>query len=183
MSFSTAPGLLIAVPQLTDPNFSRAVVLMIEHDGEGAIGLIINHPTDHACDEVVANFDMTWAGAPDATLCTGGPVEPQSLWILHDGSLAPHEGHIITDGVAFSRGRDTLLAACAAQHRPTRLVIGYAGWGPGQLEQEIAQGSWIIAPATAGLVFDCPADQIWRRALASVGIDPAHLVSASPSVH
>ena len=71
----------------------------------------------------------------------------------------------------------------AQSDMPTVLVIGYAGWGPGQLEEEIAQGSWIVASASAAMVFDWPADLIWRRALESVGVDPAMLVSGSSSMH
>lgn len=183
MSFSASPGVLIAVPQLLDPNFHRSVVLMIEHDAEGALGLVINHATAHRCAEVVGNFELPWWGDAEATLRRGGPVEPHSLWMLHPDAWRFDESTAVVEGVAVSRSRDALTRLCKDGAERVHLVVGYAGWGPGQLEEEIAQGSWITAPATAAMVFDWPIDGVWRLALASVGIDPAHLVGASGSVH
>lgn len=183
MSFSASPGVLIAVPQLLDPNFHRSVVLMLEHDADGALGLVINHDTSHLCAEVVSNFDLPWNAAADATLCRGGPVEPHSLWMLHADDWVFGESTLVVEGVAVSRSREALTRLCEGGTPRMRMLIGYAGWGAGQLEQEFAQGSWITAPATAEMVFDWPLDSIWRRALGSVGVDPAHLVGGGGGVH
>ncbi|MEZ4466002.1 MAG: YqgE/AlgH family protein [bacterium] len=169
----------MAVPQLGDPNFRRSVVVMLEHDEEGSLGLVINQPLPHACAEVAASFGQSWGGAPEARLRRGGPVEPQSLWILHDDRHQFDETSPVAPGIAISRSRDALTGLCEAGEARVRLVVGYAGWGPGQLEGEMASGSWIQAPVSAALVFEWPPEAIWDRALAALGIDPLHLASAS----
>ncbi|MFN3201755.1 MAG: YqgE/AlgH family protein [Bradymonadia bacterium] len=176
MSFSTAPGILIAVPQLTDPNFHRSVVVMIEHNHEGAVGLVINQPTQHRNAEITRNLDLHWPGAPDARLLKGGPVEPHSLWILHEDGWCFEETVQVCSGVAVSRSREALHRMCRAEEECMLLVVGYAGWSPGQLENEIAQGAWITSEASTDLVFQWPREDLWRRSLGIMGIDPAHLV-------
>lgn len=183
MSFSTAPGILIAVPQLTDPNFNRAVVVMVEHHEEGALGLVINHPTHHRNAEITRNLDLIWPGAEDARLLRGGPVEPQSLWILHDDGWGFEETVKVGPGVAVSRSREALSRMCSAEEEHMLLVVGYAGWSPGQLENEISLGSWITSEMTADLLFDWPREDVWRRALAQMGIEPAHLVGGSTGLN
>lgn len=180
--FSAAQGLLLAVPQLHDPNFYRAVVLMVEHDDEGALGLVLNHGTDHPCARVTGEFGLPWPGRPGETLRRGGPVEPQSLWMLHDDGWGFDETTRAGQGVAVSRSREALTRMCEGGEERLRLFIGYAGWGPGQLEEEIAAGSWITAPATADLVFQVPPDDLWHEVLSRLGINPAHLVEGGGSI-
>ena len=182
-ALSLSGKVLIAVPQLLDPSFHRAVVLVLDHSEDGTIGLVINHPTEHPCAELITNFELTWQGDPESVLGCGGPVEPHSLWILHREALAIDDATPVLDGVAVSRSRAALEPLCAASGGEMRLLIGYAGWGAQQLDSELAQGSWVVAPASASMLFEWPADQVWRRALGSVGIDPALLVSGSGSVH
>lgn len=180
---SLSAKVLVAVPQLLDPHFHRAVVLLLEHDADGAMGLVINHPTEHACADIMANFELTWQGDPASTLRRGGPVEPHSLWMLHPDDIDIDDATPALAGVAVSRSRDALVGLCATPAVQILLVIGYAGWSAGQLESEIAHGSWIVAPASAEMIFDWPPDVVWRRALESVGVDPAMLVSGSGSMH
>lgn len=180
--FSTAPGVLIAMPQLEDPNFHRSVVVMIQHDAEGALGLVINHPLPHPCAEIAAGFGLPWHGDPDVQLRRGGPVEPQSLWMLHDDGWAFDETMRVCPGVAVSRSREALTRMCRGEERRIRLLVGYAGWGPGQLEGEISAGSWLTAPATPAQLFDWPLDEIWTRTIESLGFDPAFLVAGAPTV-
>jgi putative transcriptional regulator len=180
--FSTAPGALIAVPQLQDPNFHRSVVVMIQHDADGALGLVVNHPTHHGCRDVAAGFGLPWPGGDNGRLRRGGPVEPQSLWMLHDDGWGFDETMRVADGVSVSRSREALTRMCQGGEDHLRLLVGYAGWGPGQLEREIAAGSWIVAETTAALVFAWPADEVWSRALSQLGIDPAHLVESAGMV-
>ncbi|MCA9541736.1 MAG: YqgE/AlgH family protein, partial [Myxococcales bacterium] len=159
--FTTAPGVLIAVPQLLDPNFLRSVVVMIDHDERGALGLVVNQPLPHQCAAVAAGFGLAWGGDEDAPLLRGGPVEPQSLWMLHDDGWWFDETMRVADGVGVSRSREALTRMCEGGEAKLRLLIGYAGWGPGQLEGEIAAGSWIVAKVSPALVFEWPADEIW----------------------
>ena len=174
--FSTASRVIIAVPHLQDPNFHRAVVVMIQHDPKGALGLILNAPTTHHCTELVDSFGVPWPGHPEAVICRGGPVEPQSLWMLHDDGWGFPETMRVSDGVAVSRSREALTRMCNGGEEHLRLLVGYAGWGPGQLENEIATGSWIVGEASTAMVFDWPPEDIWRQSLDALGINPAFLV-------
>ncbi|MFZ4735366.1 MAG: YqgE/AlgH family protein [Bradymonadia bacterium] len=176
MRFSTAPGVLVAMPQLADPNFTRSVVVMIEHDPRGALGVVVNQTVDHGCAEVCAELGLEWPGAPTANLLRGGPVEPQGLWMLHDDGWGFAETMRVTPGVAVSRSREALERMCAAREAKLSLLVGYAGWGGGQLEQEILQGSWLVTSCSAELVFEWPREEVWQRALHAMGVDPAHLV-------
>lgn len=180
--FSTAPGVLVAMPQLDDPNFERSVVVMIEHDAEGALGLVLNSELSHACIDVAEGFDLEWPGDPDAQLRRGGPVEPQSLWMLHDDGWCFGETMRVADGVSVSRSREALTRMCEGGERHLRLFVGYAGWGAGQLESEIAAGSWLVADISPEMVFEWDAEVIWHRVLAQMGIDPAHLVTGGGTV-
>ncbi len=180
--FSTAPGTLIAVPQLEDPNFLRSVVVMVEHTREGALGLVINHELSHECAKVAEGFGLSWPGVPGAKLAKGGPVEPQSLWMLHDDGWCFDETMRVADTIAVSRSREALTRMCEAEEPRLRMLVGYAGWGPGQLEAEISSGSWIVGSTTPALIFDWAPDEVWARALHQLGIDPAHLVEGAGTV-
>jgi putative transcriptional regulator len=182
MKFSTAPGILIAVPQLDDPNFHRSVVLMVEHNEKGALGLIVNLEVDHPSAAVADELGLTWPGRPNDRLRRGGPVEPQSLWMLHDDGWAFSETMRVVPGVSVSRSREALTRMCEAREQRLVFLVGYAGWGAGQLEREIAQGAWLSSRASAELVFEWPPDEVWTRALAAMGIDPAHLVEAAGEI-
>ena len=149
---------------------------MIQHDPEGALGLILNFPTSHPCSELAESFEVPWPGVSDAVICRGGPVEPQSLWMLHDDGWGFPETMRVTDGVAVSRSREALTRMCNGGEEHLRLLVGYAGWGAGQLENEIATGSWIVGEASPAMIFDWSPDEIWRRSLDALGIDPAFLV-------
>lgn len=180
--FQAHPGVLIAMPQLEDPHFHRAVVLMLEHNEEGALGLILNHPIDHPCAQVTESFSLPWPGPPDARLRRGGPVEAASLWMLHHDRHQFTETRPVVPGVAVSRSRDALRTLCTALEADLHLLVGYSGWAPGQLEQEMASGTWILGRATAELVFSVAPEDLWTHALAELGIHPAHLVESSGDV-
>lgn len=179
MSFTTAPGVLIAVPQLADPNFHRSVVLMIEHNAQGALGLVLNVELEHRAQSVAEELGLTWPGLPEARLRRGGPVEPQSLWMLHEDGWAFPETMRVIPGVSVSRSREALTRMCEAREQRLVFLVGYAGWGPGQLEKEIGQGTWLIHRASPEMVHEWTPDVIWERALREMGIDPAHLVEAA----
>lgn len=180
--FSTAPGTLIAVPQLEDPNFLRSVVVMVQHGREGALGLVINHELSHDCADVAKGFGLAWPGREGARLAKGGPVEPQSLWMLHADGWCFDETMRVAEGIAVSRSREALTRMCEAEEPHLRMLVGYAGWGAGQLEAEISAGAWIVGPTTLELIFEWPPEEVWSRALEQLGIDPAHLVEGASTV-
>lgn len=174
-----APGLLIAMPQLADPNFERSVVLMIEHDERGSFGLVINQPSPIKARELLESLEMAWAGADDALVWSGGPVSQTTGWVLHEPVAAFADGDGTTEiapGVALSTSPERLRALAARPPARLRMLLGYSGWGPGQLAREMAEGAWLHADLDPGIIFDLDADAMWRAALASVGIDPDAVV-------
>ncbi|WP_428262881.1 YqgE/AlgH family protein [Haliangium sp.] len=190
-----APGLLLAMPHLLDPNFRRAVVLMIEHNDEGSFGLVVNQPLDIDTGELLDSLDVIWQGPAGSKVWRGGPVMPSYGWVLHEPvagltpsleataeppSLDALEGGgtiSVGPGVSLSSGSlEVLRVIAGAPPNRMRLLLGYAGWGGGQLAHEMAQGAWLHADLSVELVFDTPADQMWERALRSVGIDPENIV-------
>ena len=106
-------------------------------------------------------------------------MERQRGWVVHDSGVQFAGTQSICDGVAVSASQDALQAYAERPDGPFRLLLGYAGWGPGQLESEIRQGSWLTGPVQARLLFEVPSGAIWREALRSVGVDPTHLVGGS----
>jgi putative transcriptional regulator len=180
-SSNLAPGLLLAMPQLSDPNFSRAVVLMIEHGEQGSFGLVINHPSPIKASELLESLEMSWSGESSAVVWAGGPVSPSTGWVLHEpvGIAAPGQGTIaITSSISLSTSPDRLRAIANQPPRNIRLLLGYSGWGPGQLEAEMSRGAWLHASADPKLVFDTPADDIWEHAMRSLGVSPESLFSS-----
>ena len=177
-SSNLAPGLLLAMPQLADPNFSRAVVLMIEHSENGSFGLVINHPSPIKATELLESLEMSWRGEDSAVVWAGGPVSPSTGWVLHEpvGSAPLGQGTIeITSTISLSTSPDRLRAIASAPPRNVRLLLGYSGWGPGQLAQEMARGAWLHTSADPRLVFETPPDHMWEAAMKTLGIDPRDL--------
>ena len=175
-----APGLLVSMPQLMDPNFTRAVVLMIEHNEQGSFGLIVNDPTDLATAPLLDSMSIQWNGSRDAVIWTGGPVQPTSGWILHkpiNGFDAGNETTIsLLPGISLSTSEESLRSIASAPPEQVRVILGYAGWGPGQLALEMAQGSWLHAEANPDIVFDTDASEMWEKALRATGITPESVV-------
>jgi putative transcriptional regulator len=178
-SANLAPGLLLAMPQLADPNFSRAVVLMIEHSDEGSFGLVINHPSPIKASELLESLEMAWQGDDAAVVWAGGPVSPSTGWVLHEPiGLAVTTGREtieITSTISLSTSPDRLRAIANRPPRNVRLLLGYSGWGPGQLAAEMARGAWLHTAADPRLVFETPPDEMWGAAMRSLGVDPADL--------
>jgi putative transcriptional regulator len=175
---SLAPALLVAMPQLADPNFHRTAVLLVEHGDEGTFGLVLNRPTPLLASELCGGLDIEWRGAAQATVCSGGPCQPDTGWLLFDGAQS-FDAQTVLDGLHFARSLDVLRRVAQDPPRHARLFLGYSGWGPGQLEQELAAGAWIVAPAEPGLVFHQDLDGLWDRVLRGLGIDPATLVQTT----
>lgn len=188
---SLAQHLLCAVPQLQDPNFRRAVVLMLEHEEEGALGLVLNHELDTTMDDVAQSVGMTWMGPPRQVVRFGGPVEPMRGWILHDQEEWDPASRLVLPGIWLTTSLDPAREAgresLGGDHDQVLFMLGYAGWGSAQLEAEIAAGSWVavpvresIGPTSPGvtprwLLETRPAD-MWDGALRAIGVDPGRLV-------
>jgi putative transcriptional regulator len=181
---SLAPAFLVAMPQLLDPNFRRAVVLMIHHDGEGSFGVVLNRPTEITATGLCSTLEIEWQGPPGKEIGWGGPVQPQTGWMLFDENcgVAGDEVRSVGSGIEFAGSLDVLRRV--AQDPPDRflMLLGYAGWGPGQLESELAEGAWLVAPVDSGVVFDVDADEMWEHVVRSLGIEPSTLV-ATRGVH
>jgi putative transcriptional regulator len=167
----TVGKLLIAEPLLGDPNFDRSVVLMIEHTDEGALGVVLNRPTELEVSAVLG--DWTDLAAPPEVLYMGGPVEQDGVLALGrrrsdvpaDGAvgLTPVLGTVGT--VDLHREPDELAASVDG----IRFFVGYSGWGRGQLEAELAEGAWLVVPAEADDVFAPDPDTMWRSTLRRQG--------------
>jgi putative transcriptional regulator len=150
--------LLFAVPQLADPNFAQTVVLLIEHDENGAFGVVLNRPSGRTVRDVWDEL----AGEPcdcDKAINVGGPVMGPLLAIHRQGSLAEAE---IMSGVFLAAQRDTLDELVREPTAEFRLFSGYSGWGKGQLENEMKMGGWITMRATEEYIFDASSD-LWNR--------------------
>ena len=175
---SMAPGLLVAMPQLRDPNFDRSVVLLSDHDDEGAMGLVVNRRLPVTVADVLLGLNLTWRGPADEPAWGGGPVQPQSGWLLFEpeGSRVPEDCREVMPGVFMSASIDALRELARRPPKRFRLVLGYSGWGGGQLENEVIEGAWLLAPPESRLIFDVPAEQSWAQVFADMGLDPFHIV-------
>jgi putative transcriptional regulator len=178
-----AGSLLVAMPQLQDPNFRRAVVLLVEHDENGTFGLVLNRPTDISVASLCSSLDVDWAGEPNLEIQWGGPVQPNTGWVVFNENLAlsgDEEGVAqLDDGVFFAGSLDVLKAIARTPPSDVIFFLGYAGWGPGQLENELATGAWLVAPMSVETVFDVDHDDMWLHVVRGLGVDPATLVSTS----
>lgn len=189
MASELSPGFLVAAPSLLDPNFRRTVVLLVDHRPEGSLGFIVNRPADVRLRSMLEPLGLEGKGAGlgDAPVLVGGPVLPNTGWIVFEqGESSPpreYEDVIkVSDSLAVSASRE-LLETLVQENGTSRmfLVLGYAGWGPSQLDDEIAQGAWIPVDFDERIVFDTPFDERWSAALRSLGIDPARLALSAPT--
>jgi putative transcriptional regulator len=176
-----APGFLVAAPSLTDPNFARSLVLMAEHHGEGALGFVVNRPAPVTVSDVLGGVDAELrlaaeaAGRPDAPVLAGGPVQPERLWILYrTGPVEPVEGEAVRVGedLALGGSRELLETLVRTPGAEFLLLLGYAGWAPMQVENEIAAGAWVPMPLASDLVLGVPLDRRWESAVRRLGLDP-----------
>src|SRR5687768_4415382 len=169
------PTLLLSMPQLDDPNFGRTVVLLCEFASEGAFGLIINRPTEFPAASVVQLAPPVVAGN-DLPLWIGGPVEPERGWILLSETRDDDEAREIAPGLFLSASPQVLRRVLESSMPPSaRVIAGYAGWGPGQLDQELSQSSWLLADVDAEFLFNTPAADLWEAAIRRLGAEPSRL--------
>jgi putative transcriptional regulator len=176
------PTLLLSMPQMQDPNFARTVVLLCDYVPEGAFGLVLNRPTDLPASEMV-RLDPPVLAGNGLPLFIGGPVQPERGWILVGEQPREADFRTVIEGLYLSTSPLLLRRVLQARPEPrARVVAGYAGWGPGQLDEELAQSSWLMADVQLDLVFDVEANAMWETAIRRLGADPL-LLQTSPGVH
>jgi putative transcriptional regulator len=178
MGSSLAPIFLLSMPQLTDPNFNRAVVLLCKHSEEGAFGLVINRPL-LTSGTVTVNLDPPVSTDRELQIWVGGPVEPYRSWILvgqEPDEAEDLRGMRVAENLYLSTSPDLLRRLLEPSPPPmARLIVGYSGWGPGQLEAELDESSWLISDVDRDLIFNTPSDRLWETAIRRLGADPAAL--------
>jgi len=176
-------SLLVAMPQLSDPNFRRSVVLVVHHDEDSTFGLVLNREVDLSVRELCESLEFSWKGPVDADVSWGGPVESNTGWLLFQDDLDTEvEGDQVSQiagELCFAGSMDVLRQLAARPPSDLRIFLGYAGWGGGQLESELAQGAWVVAPLSPEVVFDVPCDEMWEHVLRGMNIDPATLISTA----
>ncbi|MBR9857669.1 MAG: YqgE/AlgH family protein [Gammaproteobacteria bacterium] len=171
---------LIAMPSLKDPFFAGSVTYICEHNDEGAMGLVINIPIDMPLHELLHQLDMEPDDVPemDKQVLQGGPVAADRGFVLHSPVEGFSSSQLLADNLMITTSPDVLETLGTDQAPEHYLVaLGYAGWTPGQLEQELTENSWLTIPADTALIFDTPLAQRWHQAIARLGIDARHLSS------
>jgi putative transcriptional regulator len=175
----TPPLLLLAMPQVQDAYFHRSVILLVQHDAQGSVGFIVNRPMGSRVSEVLEGMGIQWRGEGSLAVHFGGPVHPHLGTVLFDsseiGGVRSGEGGMEIrglPGVRFTRDMTDLEKLAAEPPRSFRLYLGYAGWGPGQLMEEILRNDWLIGSLRKDLLFSPDPDGVWSAALLSVGVNP-----------
>ncbi len=165
---------LIALPSLQDPNFSRSVTYICEHTDDGAMGLTINRPSPLGLDDILQHMEIerTEQTPDELPVFIGGPVQEDRGFLLHSPPTRWKSTLVVTDELAVTTSQDILQAIARGEGPEEVLVaLGYAGWGPGQLEHELQQDSWLVAPASKEILFHTPVEQRWEAAAALAGVD------------
>ena len=182
-AFNLANHFLIAMPSMLDPVFGGTVVYLCEHNAQGALGVIINKPTDMSMDLLFERIDLALEInlQPGANpVMFGGPVQVERGFVLH----SPHDTYSstmqVTEAIALTTSKD-ILEAAAAGRGPDKILVslGCAGWSAGQLEEEIARNGWLTVPADPAIVFDLPIEQRFVAAMKLLGIDPTMLAGVA----
>jgi putative transcriptional regulator len=158
--------LLVASPALIDPNFSRTVVLIGEHDEEGAMGLVLNRPSVVSVGDAVP--DLEPLVDPLTPVFVGGPVRPSAVLVLAEWEEPGLEGMLVGERIGFLPAETELEALGQATSR-VRVFAGYAGWGPGQLETEVERSDWVVAPVDQEDVFGEDPEELWPAVLERLG--------------
>jgi putative transcriptional regulator len=181
---SLAPSLLVAMPQMRDPNFEHSVVLLCEHSEQGTMGLVINRPTTTSVLSVV-ELESVENCNRDLPVWIGGPVDNNRAWILSVDDPGTEERVRLNDGLYLAASAEALrlcLHAPPETQNRYRFLLGYAGWAPGQLEGELAASAWLNAPLDPNVIFETPPEHMWSEVIKRLGVDPL-LLHMGPGVH
>ncbi len=175
--------LLLAMPGMADPRFDRAVIAMAAHDEQGAVGIGIGQlRAGLRFRQLLKQLGVDPGGAPDCAVHHGGPVEPGRGFVLHSGDWGGQDTITIagTDGLNYAMtGTIDVLKAIAEDRGPSQwlIALGYAGWGEGQLDDEMTRHGWFAATGSSALLFDTPTAERWQASFRGEGIDPRLLAS------
>lgn len=171
------------MPQLNDPHFAKAVILLCEHGEDGAFGLVLNRRTEARASAVV-QLQPPPASDSGLPVWIGGPVEPERGWILLGSKPTDVEAVRVSDDVYLSTSQDLLRRLLEDPAPPqTRLLTGYAGWSPGQLDAELSASAWLTAAADPDIIFDTQPDEMWEAVIRRLGADPTLLQMGGAAVH
>ena len=179
---SLAPVLLVSMPQMNDPNFSKTVILLAEYGAQCAFGLVLNRQMGEPASAVVTT-DQPLTIHPKVHLYTGGPVEPTRAWILTSRRELDLDAMEVVEGLYLSASAE--LVRKTLESPPdftTRMVVGYAGWAAGQLDVELAESAWLMAPVQTDLIFSTPLEDMWATAIRRLGAEPS-MLQGSSGVH
>lgn len=171
---------LIAMPSMDDPNFGGTLIFVAEHNEKGALGLVVNRPMEldlgGLFERLALKLDDT--GLSRRPVFAGGPVQGDRGFVLHQPVGSWHSTVVVGDDIGLTSSRD-VLEAVAAGRGPQRMVVmlGYSGWGPGQLEDEVVRNSWLTVEAVPELIFETAPELRLQRAFGLLGFDPAFLAS------
>lgn len=178
---SLAGQLLLAMPDMPDPRFARSVILICVHDEGGALGIALHEPMEGVgLRRLLGSFDIATEDVDDAIVLAGGPVEPRRGFVVHSRDWVADDSHLVTSEVALTGSLEVLTAIAQGKGPAHWLVaLGYAGWGEGQLEGELAQPGWFISKADPSRLFGMAPQDRWAGAFELEGIDPAMLAISS----
>lgn len=177
-----ANHLLVALPSLDEPPFARSVALICQHDDNGAMGVLVNQVSDYTLGDVFAQMEIETDDDDlrAVPVLNGGPVHPERGFVIHDDARGWDSSMAVAEGLYLTTSRDILEAMALGQGPRNALVtLGCAGWSAGQLEQELAENSWLTVPADAPLLFATPLDERWRLAASRIGVDLFRLTGYS----
>lgn len=163
-----APCLLVASPLLLDPNFLHTVVLLVEHDDAGAMGVILNRPLPVTLAQICEESRLTFAGDEEATAWRGGPVDPQRGIVLVRGGLPSADDTVLDFTDFISYRKDLLEALLVDAEAEFRLFLGYAGWSAGQLDQELEDGGWARIPLNPQWLLADEHQALWTKAIQAI---------------
>jgi putative transcriptional regulator len=178
MDESLRGKLLIAGPTLLDPNFARTVVLIAEHTEEGAMGIVLNRPAETLVDEAVP--DLAWMATDDERVWVGGPVAETAVIVLAEWERPELAGALVEEDLGFVGAEADEPAQLDGAIRRARVFAGHAGWGPGQLESELAEESWIVEAPRREEIFTDDAEHLWSAVLRRMGNAFALLATMPP---
>jgi putative transcriptional regulator len=169
--------LLVAMPSMGDPRFAHSVIAVIRHDEDGAMGIAIGQPADFVVSELLDQAGLPGTVSPDPWVLIGGPVEAQRGFVIHSRDWGG-EGTIDVAGKFAMSGSLDILRALSEGRGPSQwqVALGYAGWGPGQLEEELIDDAWHLTHLDQAIIFDITPERRWHAVMARDGIDPARVV-------
>lgn len=172
------------MPQVQDPFFRQAVVLLASHDEDGSVGFVVNNSTELLLETVLHDLKIPWQGQASKPALLGGPVSPQTGTILIPTAATltfePGQAHEIAPGISITQDVHALRSLAEAPPEGLRLLLGHAGWSPGQLDQEVERHDWLVCPAHADLVFANDVERLWNLSLGKIGVSASELPAWAP---